>query len=131
MILRTDRHSRGHLAHCNGDVDKVGAVVEQCYQDIPGKAAITAAQIQEWSDREIEKKALRLVQFQRRVRSRVNARERLMQQEMASVSSKNMQSEQAAAERAVRLDNTKVNGNQAIFFSHHPTFHFSEGSSLI
>lgn len=110
MTLRVDRHRRGHLARCNGDVNEVGAIVEQCCEDLPGYAATTAAQMQEWSARESEKKAQRLVQFQRRVRSRVNARERLIQQEMASVSSKNMQSEKAAAERAVKRDNTKVNG---------------------
>lgn len=109
MNLRVDRHPRGHVAACNGDLDVVGAVVEQYdNDDLFGNADVTAAKVQEWSEREMEKKAQRLIQFQRRVRSRVSATERLIQQEMATASSRNMQSEQAAAERAVKLDNTKV-----------------------
>ena len=106
MTLRVDRHPRGHVAPCNGDIGLVGASVVQCSEE---NSSWTASQVQKWGERELEKKAQRLIQFQRSVKDRVNTRERLVQRKMATVSGKDIGSEPTAAERAVQLHIGKVN----------------------
>ena len=106
--MKVQPHQRGHVANCNGNVRQLETRVEQYPNDPHLSARERAALVDEWTERETERKALRLAQFQREVRVRVSAREKLMQQEMAAASSRALHSEQAAVERALKLDDTKV-----------------------
>lgn len=108
MSLKVYGHPRGHIASCNGSLEQLKTRVSCDLYDPSLSASERGALVQEWTEKERERKALKLAQFQRDVKSRVNAREKLMQQEMAETSSKAMRSEQEAAERALKLDNTKV-----------------------
>lgn len=108
MSLKVYPHPRCHIAPCNGSLDLLKAKVDRYPNGQCLSAAERAALVDEWTDKETERKALRLAQFQREVKLRVSAREKLIQQEMVETSSKAMQAEQAAAERALKLDDTKV-----------------------
>ena len=104
MSLKVEVHPRGHVALCNGPIHRIPIKIEQNLDDPPGNAEEMADRVQEWTKRESERKALKLAKFQRTVKTRVNARERLMQQEMAATSSKAMQSD---AEKALKLDKSQ------------------------
>ncbi len=104
---RVRPHIRGHIASCNGSVEKLETRVV-CAHSYPSlTAAERAALVEEWTEKERQRKALRLAKFQKRVKIRVSAREKVMQKEIAETSSKAMKSEQRAAERVQKLD-TKV-----------------------
>ncbi len=107
MSLRVDSHIRGHVASCNGRVDKLRIKVEQDIEN-PGNAVEQAAHVEDWSKNEWKRKELRLAQFRKEVKNRVSAREKLIQKEIAATSTKAMQSEQEAVERALKLDKIKV-----------------------
>jgi len=109
MSLRVCPHPRGHIASCNGSLQKFQTKVECDLHNPHLSAAERAALVQDWTEKERERKALRLARFQQEVKDRVSAREKLIQQEIAQTSSKAMRLEQEAAERALKLDNTKVN----------------------
>lgn len=111
MSLKVCPHPRGHIASCNGSLEELETRIECDLRDPCLSAAERAALVQEWTERERMRKALKLSQFQRDVKNRVSAREKLVQQEMAAATSKAMESEQEAAERALKLDNTKVSHN--------------------
>ena len=104
MGLRVRPHIRGHSASCNGSVEKLDAKVESDHVDPRLSAVERAALVQEWSDQEMQRKAQRLAQFQKDVKTRVSSREKAIQREMAVTSSRALKSEQKAAERAMRLD---------------------------
>lgn len=108
MTLRVRPHPRGHIASCNGSLEQLEARVEHFLDDPSLNAVEKAVLVEEWSEKEKEKKAARLAQFKKGVKERVSARRKLMEQEMAENTTKAMQSEQAAAERAMKLDDTKV-----------------------
>lgn len=109
-MLRVNFHhrNRGHVASCNGALQQLETKVEQDIHEPPLSAEQRAAVVEEWTEREVERKAQRLVQFQRDVKNRVSAREKLIQQELAEASSRAMRSEQKAAERL--KESTKVSG---------------------
>lgn len=120
ITLRIPRHSRdSDVATWNGHVRQVGARVEHDPEDPRENAAEIAAQIEEWNEKERQYKALRLARFQREVKSRVSTRGKLIQQEMGALSSKAMQSEQAAAEKAIKLESpTKTKRPQSAVVGH-------------
>lgn len=125
MSLKVCPHPRGHVASCNGSLHSFKTKVEQYPYDPSLSASQRAALVEEWTEKETQRKALKLAQFQKEVKLRVSAREKLIQQEMVATSSKAMQSEQAAVERALRLDDTKVEADyckflewQSCHFSH-------------
>ena len=106
--LRVRPHIRGHIASCNGSVEKLEARIECDHNDPRLSAVERAALVEEWTEKERERKAERLAKFQKNVKIRVSAREKVMQKEMAETSNKAMKSEQKAAERAMKLDEPKV-----------------------
>ncbi|MCG8626643.1 MAG: hypothetical protein MJE68_32165, partial [Proteobacteria bacterium] len=67
--------------------------------------------------REKERKAQELENFQKRVKHRVSQREREKQQEIAHRSTELAQSEQRAAEKAVKLDKIKVESKNFVLRS--------------
>lgn len=111
-------HPRGHVASCNGSLDQLQTRIQCDFHDPRLSAGERAALVQEWTQKERERKAQKLAQFQKDVKSRVSAREKLIQQEMAATSSKAMKYEQEAAEKALKLDNTKVSGFTKIPVDH-------------
>lgn len=108
MSLRVRTHPRGHISSCNGNLHQLETKVVHYLDDPSLNAVERAALVQEWTKKEGERKAQRLAKFQKEVKVRVSARGKLMQQEMAATSTKAMQSEQDAAERALKLDDNKV-----------------------
>ena len=105
--LRIEPHPRGHIASCNGRINNVGVRVEHSY-DAPENAVQTAAVFQDWSRKEKERKVQELARFQKNVKSRVLEKEKAKQQQLVADSTKRVQSEQRAAEKAVNLDRIKV-----------------------
>ena len=105
--LRVERHPRGHIASCNGRVELLNTKVVSC-TDPSRNAAENALLMDVLGRREKERKAQELESFQRRVKHRVSQREREKQQEIAHKSTELVQSEQRAAEKAVKLDKIKV-----------------------
>ncbi len=105
--LKIEPHIRGHIAGCNGRVDRVGAKAEQC-RDIPQNATHMAAlmETQDREDRERKRQELEL--FKRRVKQRATEWERTKQQQIAVSSTETVASEQKIAEQALKLDKTKV-----------------------
>ena len=94
---------RGHRILCTGDINLVNAKVEQCYEDPPSKAADVAAYMESLGEEERKRKAIELKRFRKEVKNRINSRKKMMEKEMAATSSKAMQSERNAAERALKL----------------------------
>ena len=109
--LRVERHPRGHVASCNGRVELLNTRVVSC-TDPSENAAENALMMDVWGRREKERKAQELESFQRRVKHRVSQREREKQREMAHKSTELVQSEQRVAEKAVKLDQTKVDSKK-------------------
>ena len=105
--LRVERHPRGHIASCNGKVELLKTKVVSC-TDPSRNAAENALLMDVLARREKERKAQELENFQKRVKHRVSQREREKQQEIAHKSTELAQSEQRAAEKAVKLDKIKV-----------------------
>lgn len=120
MSLKVCPHPRGHVASCNGSLDQLQTRIHCDFNDRRLSAGERATLVQEWTHKERERKAQKLAQFQKDVKSRVSAREKLIQQEMAATSSKAMKYEQEAAEKALKLDNTKVSGFTKIPVDHSP-----------
>ena len=108
MSLKVSAHPRGHVAACNGSLHQVDTIVKCDLQDRNLNAAERAALVQEWTEKERVRRALKLVRFQEEVKSRVNAMGKVRRREMAQTCSKAMISEQNAAERAQKLSDTKV-----------------------
>lgn len=106
--LRVERHPRGHVASCNGQVELLSTRVESCFNHSPGNASQTALLVETLSRKERERKAQQLETFQKRVKHRVTQRERERQREIATVSNELVKCEQKAAEKAVKLDKIKV-----------------------
>ena len=105
--LRVERHPRGHIASCNGRVELLNTKVVSC-TDPSRNAAENALLMDVLGRREKERKAQELESFQKRVKYRVSQREREKQREIAHKSTELAQSEQRAAEKAVKLDKIKV-----------------------
>jgi hypothetical protein len=84
--------------------------------------------------REKERKAQELESFQKRVKHRVSQREKEKQREMAHKSTELVQSEQRAAEKAVKLDKIKVETkkmtDQARLINHRPHTILKDKSTL-
>ena len=111
--LRVERHPRGHIASCNGRVELLNTRVVSC-TDPSRKATEKALLMDVLARREKERKAQELENFQKRVKHRVSQREREKQQEIAHKSTELAQSEQRAAEKAVKLDKIKVESKKII-----------------
>ena len=109
--LRVERHPRGHVASCNGRVELLNTRVESYAKESLVNASENALMVDVLTKREKEKKAHQLESFQKRLKQRVCQRERERQREIATVSSQLVQSEQKAAEKAVKLDRIKVSTN--------------------
>lgn len=118
--LKVCPHPRGHVASCNGSVGELETRVDCALHDPCLSASDRAGLVQEWTEKERMRKALKLSQFQKDVKNRVSAREKLVQQEMAAATTKAMKSEQEAAERALKLDNTKVGQGECHIHAHTP-----------
>ena len=107
--LKIEPHIRGHIASCNGRVDRVGAKAEQCGDhshdyNASDMAALVDAQVR----RGRERKRQELEKFKRRVKQRAVAWERTKQLQMAATTTEIVTSEQKTAEQAVKLDKVKV-----------------------
>ena len=105
---KVSSHPRGHVAHCNGSLDLLKTRVEQYPNDPCLTASERAQLVNEWTEKETERKSLKLAQFQKEVKFRVSAREKQIQQEMVAATSKAMDTEQAIVDQALKLDDTKV-----------------------
>ena len=98
-MLKKVNFRRDHVASCNGVLQQMETKVEQDLHDPQLSAEERATLVEEWTEREMKRKAQRLAQFQRDVKNRVSAREKLIQKELADASNRAMLSEQKAAER--------------------------------
>ncbi len=105
--LKIEPHIRGHIAGCNGRVDRVGAKAEQC-RDNPQNATHMAALMETQARENRERKRQELELFKRRVRQRSTEWERTKQRQIAISNTETIASEQKIAEQALKLDKTKV-----------------------
>ena len=102
-----DRHGR---AWCDVGVgvNEAKVVIELCCAEPPGRAALSAAEAQEWNEKVRLQKAKELVHFQRTVKERVCKKEKLIEREFAAAAAQRHQSEQVVVERAFNTEAAKV-----------------------
>lgn len=111
--LRVDPHLRGHIAWCNGSVEKVGAKAEQC-RSTPQNATEEAALIEARAKQDRDRKNKELENFRRRVKQRAAEWERTKKQQLAINTTQTVASEQKIVEQAAQLDKRKVNYNTVL-----------------